>query len=256
MALKPQSREVAFAQAMLRYLGADYKNPYLITAIIAWIRGESGQRYLGNNPLNIRNSKYANGFRQTKSNGKFATFKNLAIAGKASAYFLLQNKGHGYEAVIAELRRHPSSEAGRQRQGVNFLNKLALSDWSSGHYGLAHRVTYYTYEHGFNNPTAHTKLELYPKKTLTYDFMFRHNKLIPIWQGILGQKFTIPADPQKPAAQPPSKPKPPPQPKQPRSFINDVTQRDYLSPYQARDWYEERSPRRIVGGDALDELLH
>jgi hypothetical protein len=256
MALKPTSREVIFAQAMLRYLGADAKNPYLITAIIAWIRAESGQRYLGNNPLNIRNSKFANGFRQTKSNGKFATFKNLAIAGKASAYFLLHNKGHGYEAVIRELRKSVSGTTkSYQDQGIRFLNALAKSDWSSGHYGFAHKVTYFTYPNGPNGaPVAHTVLEMYPQKTMTWNWMLQHNKLISIWGGILGQKFTIPADPQAPEKVAPA-PKQPPQPKQPRSFINDVTPREYISPYQSRDWYEERSPRRIAGDDAYAELV-
>jgi hypothetical protein len=54
MAVKVKQFELRFAQLFLRALHANERNSYLILAVVAWLRSESGTNYIGNNPLNLR----------------------------------------------------------------------------------------------------------------------------------------------------------------------------------------------------------
>jgi hypothetical protein len=138
---KATVKERQFAEAFLREVGADIRNIYLVTAVVAWMRQESGQHYIGNNVFNIRNSKLASGYRQSKGNGHFAIFASLAIAAKATALFLVGNSrsGYGYDKVLAALRRsNDNTVKGEQKQGIDFLAALAMSKWDAAHYGAPH----------------------------------------------------------------------------------------------------------------------
>ena len=80
-------KERRFAESFLRYMGADIRNIYLVTAVIAWMRQESGQTYLGNNPFNLRpggDEKFRSGVRKTKNgNGYFSVYPSLEAAARA-----------------------------------------------------------------------------------------------------------------------------------------------------------------------------
>ena len=232
---KPTSFELTFAYRLIRWLtGRTATNSYLVLAIIAWVRRESGQTYLGNNPLNIRNSIYSIGRRQTRNgNGSFAIFKDLNMAAKASAYFLTSNRGYGYEAVVSRIRDSaPKGLTGKAlekwqiKQAHDFMYNIALSKWSSDHYGYG------------KNPN---------RNTMTIEELFNKNKLIPIWAGLTGTTWKVPAEAEEPKPKPP---KPPRYPKQPRQFVNNTTMRTYLDPYAASKWYESRwEPAPVAPGD-------
>lgn len=216
----PKSFEVRFAYQLLRYLGGNVSNSYLILAIIAWVRRESGQNYIGNNPLNIRYSRFASGYRFTSTNGRFAKFSSLQMAAKASAEFLKQ-RGYGYEAVVKRLREQMPSGLSKKKQeewlveqAIDFMWNIALSKWSATHYGLGRN----------------------PNKNMTREEMLAVNKLVPIWASMTGTKWSIPKD----AEPQPKKPKPLPYPKQPRTLEHAVPKRPYLDPYEASKFYEAR----------------
>lgn len=224
--IKPTASELKFAYRLLLYLHANTSNPYLLLAVVAWVRQESGTRWIGNNPLNIRNSSFASGYRQTTSNGHFAIFSSLDAAARASAAFLTGNHGNGYELVIKVARRQgPSSDYAPQ--GADFLIALAMSKWDAGHYGTA--------IYGMDGPKGDEH-----RVIVGYDQSKNH--LIKVWQMLLGHKITLPPDA---APQPPKQPPPPPpKPKfrQERGLLHSAPRRlDYLTPYGAYKWYETRN---------------
>lgn len=208
--VKPTATELKFAYRLLLYLHANLQNSYLLLAIVAWTRSESGRNWIGNNPLNIRNSQFATGYRQTKSNGHFALFASVDAAAKATAYFLVHNKGNGYDKMILAATRN-GGEKDYAKQGIDFLLALVVSKWDAGHYGL-------------------TKTEMLDPKNLYSTTLYK------VWSGLLGHKVTLPADvvPTKPAA------KPPPKPHQPRTLKHEYPQHDYLQPYAAEGFYLAR----------------
>lgn len=142
MLAKPNTAEILGAQMFLRVLGADYKNRYMIKAVIAWFRQESGgiSKVIHNNPFNIRPgsmSKYSDGTWQGNV-GTFLSFSTLS-KGFGAAAMLLKTlaPSYGYGAVIYAAR---NGNAGR------FLGAIALSSWSGSHYGvdMHHKEEAYT----------------------------------------------------------------------------------------------------------------
>lgn len=136
MANVASAAEVAAAQAFLRKLGAPWQNNYLVVAVVAWMRQESGglKSVLGNNPFNLRPGKdiaaYQSGVRKSRNgNGYFAVFATLEDGLIATAARLLKagNDWRGYGLVV---------RAARNGQAVDFLTAIALSAWDAAHYGL------------------------------------------------------------------------------------------------------------------------
>jgi hypothetical protein len=222
--VKPTHNELVFAYRFLTYLHANTNNSYLILAVVAWLRQESGSRWLGNNPLNIRNSQYASGYRQTKANGHFAIFRTLDAAARASAQFLLRNKGNGYELVVAAARRNGNPAKDYGKQGADFLMALAMSKWDAGHYGTA--------IYGFDGKRGDEHLVI-----LGYDQSKNH--LIAVWEHLLGHNFTLPAD-VLPLQKAPPEPKPPPPPHQKQGGLHAVPGHEYILPYASATFYEAR----------------
>ena len=139
MLVKPNAQEIAGAQTFLRALGADYKSRYMVKAVIAWFRQESGSiaRVYYNNPFNIRRgaaSPYSIGERT----GGFLNFATMS-KGFGAAAIVLQRVGpaYGYGTVITAAK---SGNPGR------FLAAVALSGWDQTHYGvdMAHREEAFT----------------------------------------------------------------------------------------------------------------
>lgn len=228
---KPVSKkEMQFAYYFLMRLGANVDNPYLITAVVAWLRAEVGYdlgaMYNKNNPLNIRSSPFAVGYRHTSNNGSFAIFSDLKHGAYAAAD-LLSGAGHdyrGYWRVVAAARRKPQGtgaelEAALQTQARDFIEGIALSKWDSGHYGL-----------GKGDPTVAN----YDESKVS---------IFKIWLGITGKLPSITIQPD----QPPKKktaPKPvPPQPLPPPTPNNVV----YLDPYETRAFYRASRPSSDLG---------
>jgi len=132
MLAKPNTAEILGAQMFLRVLGADYRSRYMVKAVIAWFRQESGgvSKVIHNNPFNIRPgamSKYSNGTWQGRV-GTFLSFSTLS-KGFAAAAMLLRSlsPSYGYGTVIFAAK---SGNAGR------FLGAIALSSWDGSHYGV------------------------------------------------------------------------------------------------------------------------
>jgi len=223
MANKPNTtnQEVLFGYRLIRYLHGNINNIYLLLAVIAWLRSESGQHYIGNNPLNLRpgsdDAKYRSGVRKTKGNGYFSMYKSIDAGARATANRLLR-AGHdyrGYGAMMDAIQRSDTPEGkqtadeAKQEQAVDFMWALILSKWDAGHYGLKGDQ--------LKDPKAIYGTTLYK-----------------VFYSLTGHPVNIPAD-----AEPP--PKTYPQPKQPRQLTHITPVREYLSPTEARSFYEARN---------------
>lgn len=203
---KVTEKEVRFARSFLKYGKFNETNTYLLLAVIAWMRSESGQTYLGNNPFNIRKSRFAIGYRKTQNgNGSFAIFKNLDVAAKATVAFLSENAKFGnYGPILASGRRGADNDKEAQSQAIDFLTAIAMSKWSSTHYGAA-------------------------------DGNVTNNKLIKVWAGLTGT--TIPSSWFKDTVKVVKKRI---IPRQPRSLQHVLPDPGYLQPYAAASFYEAR----------------
>lgn len=217
---RPTAAELSFALSFLKYTGVKdpRANAYLLLAIVAWLRQESGglSHVIGNNPFNIRQSPYAIGYRKGRV-GSFAIFASLDAGARASVALLKSDGAHGwrgYGLILRAALRAAGSEKDKQRQAIDFLNALALSKWDASHYGT--------------------------KAGMSGDELTAANHLIRVWASLLGSKFVIPADPVKPGV-PPKKPhpaKPKPIQQDDKVYITPIPV--YIQPYAAFSFYEER----------------
>jgi len=237
-ARKPSSNEIRFAYWVLRALGGNVNNMYLLLAIVAWVRKEGGVVNRHNNPLNLRPGSDDAQWRigtWKGAVGYFSIYKSLQDGAKATAARLKHvGAWAGYKPVIsAAMRQMPNDVAktgwtdlsGKQvfgdaavaawqvEQATDFLYAIALSKWSSDHYGYGKK----------------------PNQHMSLAELFNKNKIIPIWQGLLGFKVTIPAD-----SETMLKEKPPPYPHQPRTLAHNIPTRDYIDPYGSYSWYSDR----------------
>jgi hypothetical protein len=140
MLAKPNLAEIRGAQMFLRVLGADWHDPYMVKAVIAWFRQESGgvSKVIQNNPFNIRPgiaSSYANGVWRGRV-GLFLSFSTLT-RGFAAAALVLKTLAprYGYGTVI---------KAAQSGNALRFLAALALSSWDGSHYGTTSKASAYT----------------------------------------------------------------------------------------------------------------
>lgn len=210
---KITKQEVQFASALIHALGGNEASGYLLRAFIAWLRAESGQHYLYNNPLNIRKSPFASGYRKGRV-GTFAIFKDLATAGKATAYFLTHNKGFGYERILAAARRSAVGDAAQVLQARDVLAAIGMSKWSADQYGSMRSGHYEE----------------------------RDNRIAGIWYSLTGlpiPKSYFAPPPEKKTTQPKKVAKKVRH--QPTPTFHFQQPADFISPYGARDFYEERS---------------
>lgn len=111
-------------------LGAPTTDP-MIKAVGAWLLAESGGHITGNNPWNLHSSGGLPG--QTGSRYAGPGDKNVAVfstlqAGCTASAMNLERlaPSYGYGTVISQAR------AGN---AIGFLDALASSSWSAGHYG-------------------------------------------------------------------------------------------------------------------------
>ncbi len=228
MTTKLKEAEVRFARAFLHAIHGNESNGYLLLAIIAWMRSESGTKYIGNNPLNLRPGKDIAAFTSGKRRGPggyFAVFKSLAAAAKATAARLLKagNDYRGY-ALIVKAAQRASSGGGQVTQAIDFMSALALSKWSSTHYGTQIIVNAY------KGPDGTTKT--------VYGFDLSKNSIVKVWAGLTGMK--IPAEWFTDTVKPPNVTPPRPRPQQPRSLEHVQPKGEYIQPYAAQQFYAER----------------
>lgn len=207
--VKPSKDELRFAHLLLVNLHANLSNSYLILAIVAWMRSESGRNWRGFNPLNLRpgadDAKYRSGVRLAGHNGHFSVYASLEAGAKATANRLARLSY--YTDMIAALRRgEKPTKYGDQ--AVDFLRALVVSKWDAGHYGLKGAE--------LKDPNSIFKTTIYK-----------------VFSSLTGHPFTIPAEVAK-------TPKPPPPPRQPRSLRHTIPVREYIQPYAAETFYEGR----------------
>ena len=195
------------AQAFLKAIGANWNNNDLIYAVVAWMRQESGgiKSIIGNNPFNIRDSPLASGYRQTHGNGHFAIFPTLAIGLKATALLLL-SAGHDWRNYDRIVR------AFRNGSAIDALTAIALSAWDAGHYGY------------------------HPGDPIS------NNHLVRIYASFTGMQIPKPTSGKPKGGTQGTKPQPKkqPLPQRPRDLNAPIIVRDYLHPYDARDFYNAR----------------
>lgn len=237
--------EVRFAQNFLRYLHGNWHNVYLVTAVVAWLRQEGGLPGRGNNPFNLRpgadDARFRSGIRGVWQSIKrfnpathswttlrvrtfFSVYANLTDAARATANRLMSagSDWRRYDRAVSAAQRWTNGTAtgphGEQQQAIDFLTGIAMSAWSSSHYGAA-------------------------------DGNVSHNHLISVWQGITGISTVIPATPATKKTVVPAKKKTvrktvrrripaPPRPLKPPTHMNN-----YLQPYEAAGFYNARHGR-------------
>jgi len=225
---KTSAAEVAFALSFLKYAGVKnaQSNVYLVLAVIAWMRQESGglSRVIGNNPFNIRSSPFAIGYRRSIrirdgkkiNNGKFAIFKNLDTGARAAVALLKSDGRDGYRGygliLRAATRAVGASETDKQQQAKDFLNAIALSKWDSAHYGT--------------------------KPGMTADQFTASNHLISVWAALTGSPVIFPAPKVAPVAPAPAKAAPKAKQLDDKQYLHPIP--DYLKPYEAFTFYESR----------------
>lgn len=227
MAKKPKTnaREVSFALSFLKYAGVKFpeRNAYLLLAVIAWLRQESGGigRVIGNNPFNIRSSPYASGYRISRNgNGRFAIFKTLDAGARATVALLKSdgaNGWRGYGRIMRSILHGGGSETADRDQAIQFLTAIALSRWDAAHYG-----------------------SMVGQDVGTYDGTKNH--LIQVWMKLLGAPVIIPP--------PPVKPPKPVDPPQPRILDWHTPQYERIEPYAAYRFIKDREepPTPLTGG--------
>lgn len=217
------TKEMTFAYYFLKRLGANMNNPYLITAVVAWLRAEVGYNlkfmHNMNNPLNIRHSPFANGYRHAGHNGVFATFATLQKGAYAAAD-LLKSAGHdyrGYWLIIAAAVHDSKGVKDQQAQARDFLEAIALSKWDSGHYSL---------------PKNQQTLATYQES---------NNRLFKVWLTITGNLPVIKVMPDHPAKRSLPKPRPP------RSLNPPSATSNYIDPFEAQGFYKASRPSSDLG---------
>ena len=219
--------EVQFARSILKYAKGNVNNIYLLLAIIAWVRKESGQRYIGNNPLNLRPGGDIAQFMSGKRKGPvgyFAVFRNLDIAAKATIRRLsVVGAWAGYKPVLAAMRR-----GGDQvDQARDFLIAIAKSKWSADHYGYKPATQGKWVTRELPNGSTETiwvpgKPEVMPKV------------LMEIWSALTGMKI-----PDSWFVEKVVKKRRIVKPRQPRSLQHVLPRHDYIAPYAASQFYAE-----------------
>lgn len=226
MASRTKAVEVRFAYSFLRAIHANLNNTYLLLAIIAWVRSESGSNYIGNNPLNLRpgldDARWRTGVRVARNgNGRFSVYGSLEAAAAASANRLLRagNDYRGYGSMVRAAQRAASGTKAMQGQAIDFLWALALSKWDAGHYGLDAKER--------KEPSAIYTTTLYR-----------------VWAGLTGSPVTIPGDVINPKKKPPVPKKPPPKATPVAVLQPPQEKRDYISAASTKAFYEARHGER------------
>lgn len=224
---KTTPAEVAFALSLLKFLGVrdPQANAYLVLAVVAWMREASGGKpYVGNNPLNVppgtHDAAWRIGQRVTKSrydarygetiNTYASIYRTMEQGARAAAAFL-KNGESGFALVVKAATRSAGSAAAAQQQvAIDFLNAIALSRWDAAHYGV--------------------------KAGMSSDELTATNRLVALWSGLLGQPVVFPG--QATANKPPPVPKPKPRQQPAKVYI--TPEPEYIQPYAAFSFYEER----------------
>lgn len=194
------------AQAFLRAIGANWQNNDLIYAVVAWMRQESGgiKSIIGNNPFNLRPGKDID---QDLVAG-------IRMSKNGNGRFLIfVSLAAGLTATAQRLLRAGADwrhydriiRAFRSGSALDALTAIALSAWDAGHYGY------------------------HPGDPIT------NNHLVRVYASFTGMQIP------KPTKTPPSaKPKKAPIPARPRDLNAPIVVRNYLHPYDARDFYQAR----------------
>lgn len=203
MATRATANQLRFAYRLVRYLGGNVNNIYLILAVVAWAKAEGGGTY---DPLNLISGNFA----------------SIDAAARATASRLLSRPQ--YRTIVKVVRRTGGGVKVLQTQALDLLHAAAMSGWDEYFYG-GRRKTYGPYGGWMWTQYDPTQ-----------------NSLIKVWASLLGHKVTLPADlfPQpKAAAQ--SKARNPKTPRQPDRRVPNRARGDFIEPYGSAGFYEARA---------------
>lgn len=221
MAKKPyfSEREVRLARSFIHAIGGNEKNGYLLLAVIAW------QRAMGKNHETF-----------WKSLSRY----NAYTAGQKLAAKLkqrIQLDGKHFKGILAALRRNGKS-AGYVEQARDFMVAIEQSNWDRQHYGYkAYEAGHWKTEQvwhqtGWASGYWETKVTWVPEQqeydplAITWAKLTGHN--IP--KAYFQDSYTVM----------PTQPKQRDPHQQPRSLVHVQGAPNYIQPYAARDFYQQR----------------
>jgi len=220
-------REVRLARSFIKAIGGNALNGYLLLAVIAWQRAMTK----GHETFWKSLSKYT------------AVRAGQLLAARLKSRASLDRKH--FVGVLAALQRHGKS-SGYVDQARDFMLALEQSEWNKGHYGYkAAKDGYWQTKKVWDFEekvwlTVHVWVAAVPE----------YDPLAIAWAKLTGHNIpkayfndTTTIMPKQP------KPKPDP-PRQPRSLMHVMPEPDYLQPYAARTFYEERPH---LGANVLPE---
>lgn len=210
-------REVRLARSFLKAIKGNESNGYLLLAVIAWQRHMNKQGETFFKSLSKYSAKEA-GIRLAK--------KLISRAGLDAKHF---------KGVLSSLRRTDDRASKQVTQARDFMLSLQLSAWTSTHYGYkAYKAGYWkTYSIPVHPYTA----------TVWIPEQQEYDPLANTWQTLTGHTIpkayfidgttTVTTNPKQPDP-------PPPPPRQPRALIHVQPTPDYIGPYAAARFYDQR----------------
>lgn len=206
-------REVRLARAFLAALGGNQTSGYLLLAIVAW------QRLM----------KKARDPYWKKLAGLSAQAAGRALAAHLKA--LAAKHPSQYQGLMAALRRKPGSASGQLEQAKSFMLIIEKSGYDAKHYGYQPPDEGHWLTRDLPNGTQETIwVPPYPGV----------DPMLVQWAALTGHP--IPPKWFQDTYRPPQpKPRPTPvYPHQPRSLQHVLPQPDYILPYAAEHFYNER----------------
>lgn len=211
-------REVRLARAFLHAIGGDEKNGYLLLAIIAW------------------------GRLMAKAHDTFwkaLSHLTPSVAGVRLAKKLRANEHKypgQYRGLTALLKRRGGNADRQVEAATSFMLIIETSKWDKNHYGFKEeKAGHYDYIPGrYDQRYA----EYIPGHWVWTPAITPQDPMYDVWATLTGG--TIPnkwyTDPVKTVVQKAT----PPRPSQPRSLQHVLPRPEYIQPYAAKHFYDER----------------
>lgn len=205
-------REVRLARAFLAATGGNQTNGYLLLAIIAWTR-----------LMKKAKDPY---WKKLAGLSSAAAGKSLAAHLKA----VIKKHPSQYQGMLAALRLHPGSASGQVSQAKSVMLVIEKSGYDPHHYGYKAATE------------GHWDQFPLPNGSFEWRYTPAHDEVDPMlqqWAALTGHPIPPKWFQDVIKAPPPPKPEPP-LPHQPRGLAHVLPKPDYILPYAAERFYEER----------------
>jgi len=207
-------REVRMARAFLAAIGGNAGNGYLLLAVIAWARlmGKAKDPFW-------------------KSLSKLTPQRAGALLAARLKKLIAQHPSQ-YQGMLKALRNKPTSASGMVTQAKSFMLGIEKSGYDNDHYGYREATEgYWTYVTG-GRPGDDEYVWVPARQEV--------DPMLQQWSALTGHPIPPKWFQDASQAQQPPKPKPP-LPQQPRGLEHVLPKTDYILPYAAERFYEQRS---------------